>query len=196
MQLRSLFKCCYSTKSGGGAGKFGTWRITNIDAPRKIMREDNMWRSPLKTDTKWLRSHDAHQYRPDFGQTEPQSLRKQFMRSPDERTRDALGRDWDLALKKAINNRREMLLAEEQRNKELEMERERATLERRPTRRQQAAALKKTERAAVSGTKQPRGSAPPAPDATKLTTTEAKPRPSKQRLAQKRERLNPKADDY
>ncbi|XP_034490153.1 uncharacterized protein LOC117793839 [Drosophila innubila] len=87
-------------------------------APRPIMREDNMWKDPQQLDTKWLSPRDPRRYRPDFKQTEPHSLRKQFMRSPDERTRDAMGRDWEAAIQFNENRRRQALLAYQQRNQD------------------------------------------------------------------------------
>ncbi|KAM8718510.1 hypothetical protein ACLKA7_001678 [Drosophila subpalustris] len=87
-------------------------------APRPIMREDNMWKDPQQLDTKWLRPRDPRRYTPDFKQTEPHSLRKQFMRSPDERTRDAMGRDWEAAIALNENRRRQALLAYQQRNQD------------------------------------------------------------------------------
>ncbi|XP_039500091.1 ras-interacting protein RIP3 [Drosophila santomea] len=62
---------------------------------RRINREDNMWRDQSYIDTKWLNPRDPNAYRPNFRQTEPTSLRKQFMRSPDEISREVMGRDWE-----------------------------------------------------------------------------------------------------
>ncbi|EDV47467.1 probable WRKY transcription factor protein 1 [Drosophila erecta] len=62
---------------------------------RRINREDNMWRDQSYIDTKWLNPRDPTAYRPNFRQTEPTSLRKQFMRSPDEISREVMGRDWE-----------------------------------------------------------------------------------------------------
>ncbi|KAI8035460.1 hypothetical protein M5D96_011803 [Drosophila gunungcola] len=66
---------------------------------RRINREDNMWRDSSYIDTKWLHPHDPSAYRPNFSQTEPTSLRKQFMRSPDEISREVMGRDWEETVK-------------------------------------------------------------------------------------------------
>ncbi|EDW49367.1 ras-interacting protein RIP3 [Drosophila sechellia] len=62
---------------------------------RRINREDNMWRDQSYIDTKWLNPRDPTAYRPNFRPTEPTSLRKQFMRSPDEISREVMGRDWE-----------------------------------------------------------------------------------------------------
>ncbi|XP_017116150.1 ras-interacting protein RIP3 [Drosophila elegans] len=66
---------------------------------RRINREDNMWRDSSYIDTKWLHPHDPSAFRPNFSQTEPTSLRKQFMRSPDEISREVMGRDWEETVK-------------------------------------------------------------------------------------------------
>ncbi|KAH8345310.1 hypothetical protein KR067_000078 [Drosophila pandora] len=66
---------------------------------RRINREDNMWRERGYVDTKWLNPRDPAAYRPNFRPTEPVSLRKQFMRSPDEISREVMGRDWERAVK-------------------------------------------------------------------------------------------------
>lgn len=66
---------------------------------RRINREDNMWRERGYVDTKWLNPRDPSAYRPNFRPTEPISLRKQFMRSPDEISREVMGRDWERAVK-------------------------------------------------------------------------------------------------
>ncbi|KAH8361241.1 hypothetical protein KR200_001968, partial [Drosophila serrata] len=66
---------------------------------RRINREDNMWHNRSQTDTIWLNSRDPHAYKPNFRQTEPIVMRKQFMRSPDEVSREVLGRDWEEAVK-------------------------------------------------------------------------------------------------
>jgi len=66
---------------------------------RRINREDNMWRDRSYIDTKWLNPRDPTAYRPNFRQTEPTSLRKQFMRSPDEISREVMGRDWEETVK-------------------------------------------------------------------------------------------------
>ncbi|XP_030245741.1 uncharacterized protein LOC108656004 [Drosophila navojoa] len=75
--------------------------------PRRLVREDNMWSDPQHMDTRWLRPRDPRRYKPDFGQTEPHTLREQFMRSPDERTRNAMGRDWEVAMRVAATRRRQ-----------------------------------------------------------------------------------------
>lgn len=75
--------------------------------PKRLVREDNMWSDPQRMDTRWLRPRDPRRYKPDFGQTEPHSLREQFMRSPDERTRNAMGRDWEVAMRVAATRRRQ-----------------------------------------------------------------------------------------
>ncbi|KAH8387269.1 hypothetical protein KR093_006020 [Drosophila rubida] len=94
-----------------------TTMMTQRDGPsRPIMRETNMWKDPQRLDTKWLRARDPRRYRPDFGQTEPHSLRKQFMRSPDERTRDAMSRDWEAALQMNERSRRQTQLVVQKRN--------------------------------------------------------------------------------
>jgi len=72
---------------------------------RPTMREDNMWKDPHKLNTEWLRPNDTRRYKPDFKQTEPEALRNQFMRSPDERVRDAMARDFE-AMKQFDENRR------------------------------------------------------------------------------------------
>ncbi|XP_023169444.1 uncharacterized protein LOC111598435 [Drosophila hydei] len=77
----------------------------DMTVPRRMVREDNMWTDPQYMDTRWLRPRDPRRYKPDFAQTEPHSLRIQFMRSPDERTRNAMGRDWE-ALKRVAEGRR------------------------------------------------------------------------------------------
>ncbi|KAH8355458.1 hypothetical protein KR084_009641 [Drosophila pseudotakahashii] len=75
-------------------------RGTNTGAfERRINREDNMWRDRSYIDTKWLNPRDPSAYRPNFRQTEPTSLRKQFMRSPDEISREVMGRDWEETVK-------------------------------------------------------------------------------------------------
>ncbi|XP_016946325.1 myb-like protein P [Drosophila biarmipes] len=75
-------------------------RGTNTGAfERRINREDNMWRDRSYIDTKWLNPRDPTAYRPNFRQTEPTSLRKQFMRSPDEVSREVMGRDWEETVK-------------------------------------------------------------------------------------------------
>ncbi|XP_017022637.1 serine/threonine-protein kinase pakD [Drosophila kikkawai] len=66
---------------------------------RRINREDYMWHNRNHADTKWLNPHDPLAYRPNFSQTEPTIMKKQFMRSPDQVTREVLGRDWDEAVK-------------------------------------------------------------------------------------------------
>ncbi|KAH8262094.1 hypothetical protein KR038_004092, partial [Drosophila bunnanda] len=66
---------------------------------RRINREDNMWHNRTQTDTIWLNSRDPQAYKPNFRQTEPIVMRKQFMRSPDEVSREVLGRDWEEAVK-------------------------------------------------------------------------------------------------
>ncbi|KAH8421448.1 hypothetical protein KR009_008163, partial [Drosophila setifemur] len=82
-----------STISAGAAN-------TNVGSiQRRINREDNMWRDRSYIDTKWLNPRDPLAYRPNFRQTEPVSLRKQFMRSPDEISREVLGRDWEDSFK-------------------------------------------------------------------------------------------------
>lgn len=79
----------------------------DMAAPRRLVREDNMWSDPRHMDTRWLRPRDPRRYKPDFGQTEPHTLREQFMRSPDERTRNAMGRDWEVAMRIAATRRRQ-----------------------------------------------------------------------------------------
>ncbi|XP_017066797.1 ras-interacting protein RIP3 [Drosophila eugracilis] len=75
-------------------------RGTNTGAlERRINREDNMWRDRSYMDTKWLNPRDPSAYRPNFRPTEPTSLRKQFMRSPDEISREVMGRDWEETVK-------------------------------------------------------------------------------------------------
>ncbi|KAH8281340.1 hypothetical protein KR018_010405, partial [Drosophila ironensis] len=77
------------------------------DLQRRINREDNMWRDRGYVDTKWLNPRDPFAYRPNFRPTEPISLRKQFMRSPDEISREVMSRDWEqavLAYRNAIMN--------------------------------------------------------------------------------------------
>lgn len=69
-----------------------------------------MWQVSNHSDTKWLHPRDPHRYRPDFAQTEPTSLRNQFTRSPDERTRDAQNHDWEKALRMAKNMRHQFEL--------------------------------------------------------------------------------------
>ncbi|XP_017051809.1 PH domain-containing protein DDB_G0275795 [Drosophila ficusphila] len=71
---------------------------------RRINREDNMWRDRSYIDTKWLNPRDPSAYRPNFRQTEPMSLRKQFMRSPDEISREVMGRDWEETVKSLKRN--------------------------------------------------------------------------------------------
>ncbi|XP_017091403.2 uncharacterized protein [Drosophila bipectinata] len=66
---------------------------------RRINREDNMWRDRGYVDTKWLNPRDPYAYRPNFRPTEPVSLRKQFMRSPDEISREVMSRDWERTVK-------------------------------------------------------------------------------------------------
>ncbi|KAH8338804.1 hypothetical protein KR074_000407 [Drosophila pseudoananassae] len=73
---------------------------------RRINREDNMWRDRGYVDTKWLNPRDPFAYRPNFRPTEPVSLRKQFMRSPDEISREVMSRDWERTVK---NYRRSVL---------------------------------------------------------------------------------------
>ncbi|XP_064555985.1 uncharacterized protein LOC135440635 [Drosophila montana] len=112
-----------STRTESGTtGRSGTSGKTSIgvdmNRPRHIMREDNMWNDPQRLDTKWLRPRDPRRYKPDFGLTEPHSLRKQFMRSPDERTRDAMGHDWEAAVRIATNRRRRAYLAYHKRDQE------------------------------------------------------------------------------
>ncbi|XP_062140245.1 uncharacterized protein LOC133848625 [Drosophila sulfurigaster albostrigata] len=88
----------------------------NLTPAHPMRRETNMWKDPLSTDTKWLSARDPRRYRPDFGQTEPHSLRKQFMRSPDERTRDAMTRDWEAATQLNEIGRRQAQLVAQQRH--------------------------------------------------------------------------------
>ncbi|KAH8245432.1 hypothetical protein KR032_010399 [Drosophila birchii] len=66
---------------------------------RRINREDNMWHNRNQIDTTWLNPRDPQAYKPNFRQTEPIVMRKQFMRSPDEVSREVLGRDWEEAVK-------------------------------------------------------------------------------------------------
>ncbi|XP_068158997.1 uncharacterized protein [Drosophila tropicalis] len=77
------------------------------DLQPRITREENMWRDPNQMDTKWLNPRDPTRYKPNFKNTEPDSLRKQFMRSPDERSRDVMGRDWENAVKAFRDNQRQ-----------------------------------------------------------------------------------------
>ncbi|EDW65336.2 uncharacterized protein [Drosophila virilis] len=112
-----------SVKTESGiSSRSGTAGSTNMgvdmSGPRHIRREDNMWSDPQRLDTKWLRPRDPRRYKPDFGLTEPHSLRKQFMRSPDERTRDAMGHDWEAAVRVATNRRRRAYLAYHKRDQE------------------------------------------------------------------------------
>ncbi|EDW00400.1 GH11884 [Drosophila grimshawi] len=90
----------------------------NSSAQRQILREDNMWKDPQRLDTKWLRSRDPWCFKPDFRQTEPQSLRKQFMRSPDERARDAMNGDWVRAVRNSANIHRQTFIANQKRDQE------------------------------------------------------------------------------
>ncbi|KAH8287012.1 hypothetical protein KR054_000571, partial [Drosophila jambulina] len=66
---------------------------------RRVNREDNMWHNRSQIDTTWLNPRDPLAYKPNFRQTEPIIMRKQFMRSPDEVSREVLGRDWEEAVK-------------------------------------------------------------------------------------------------
>ncbi|XP_043659884.1 uncharacterized protein DDB_G0283357 [Drosophila teissieri] len=75
---------------------------------RRINREDNMWRDQSYIDTKWLNPRDPTAYRPNFRQTEPTSLRKQFMRSPDEISREVMGRDWEETVRTYKRNAKNM----------------------------------------------------------------------------------------
>lgn len=70
-----------------------------------------MWKDPHNLNTEWLRSNDPRRYRPDFKKTEPEALRNQFMRSPDERVRDAMVRDFQVVKQLNENRRRPALLA-------------------------------------------------------------------------------------
>lgn len=108
-----------STSAKPESGTAGsTNMVVDMSGPRHIRREDNMWNDPQRLDTKWLRPRDPRRYKPDFGLTEPHSLRKQFMRSPDERTRDAMGHDWEAAVRIANNRRRRAYLAHHKRDQE------------------------------------------------------------------------------
>ncbi|XP_030381688.1 uncharacterized protein LOC115629370 [Scaptodrosophila lebanonensis] len=69
--------------------------------PRRFTREENMWRVNKNKDSFWLNPRDPTRYKPNFEHVEPESLRKQFMRSLDQRTRDVLGKDWEKAVKVA-----------------------------------------------------------------------------------------------
>ncbi|XP_023032740.1 uncharacterized protein LOC6644860 [Drosophila willistoni] len=82
------------------------------DLQARITREENMWRDPNQMDTKWLNPRDPTRYKPNFKNTEPDSLRKQFMRSPDERSRDVMSRDWENAVKAYRDNQRQSMYAQ------------------------------------------------------------------------------------
>ncbi|XP_033169535.1 PH domain-containing protein DDB_G0275795 [Drosophila mauritiana] len=83
---------------------------------RRINREDNMWRDQSYIDTQWLNPRDPTAYRPNFRPTEPTSLRKQFMRCPDEISREVMGRDWEETVrtyKRNVRSRRSVAHTEE-----------------------------------------------------------------------------------
>ncbi|SPP78376.1 uncharacterized protein LOC117580829 [Drosophila guanche] len=79
-----------------------TPKIEDYSRYRNSIRESNMWRDPAHPDTTWLKPHSASAYKPDFGNTEPHTLKLSFMRSPDEKSKDMANRD----LAKAMQNKR------------------------------------------------------------------------------------------
>ncbi|XP_022232846.2 uncharacterized protein LOC111081168 [Drosophila obscura] len=67
---------------------------------RNSIRESNMWRDPARPDTNWLKPRSSSTYKPDFANTEPDSLKRSFMRSPDEKSKDMANRDLAKAVQK------------------------------------------------------------------------------------------------
>ncbi|XP_034652006.1 uncharacterized protein LOC117890973 [Drosophila subobscura] len=77
-----------------------TPKIEDYSRYRNSIREGNMWRDPAHPDTNWLKPHNAFAYKPDFGNTEPHTLKVSFMRSPDEKSKDMANRDLAKAMQK------------------------------------------------------------------------------------------------